>query len=621
VHVRTKQDGSTATHSYDGAGRLLSTAFSPSTALRASAGGSQSFGYDPAGRLSSATESMNGHDSLLTLGYNALGDVVSTTQTLDGVAWQVGYAHDYARGVMTTTYPSGVQRVQEQDALGRLDAVRRGDGTLLADYAYHDLAGYDTVAYANGLTTRTDYDALGRTTQVSTGDGSTTLADYRYGYDAASNRTYTQRWHKAGQPADVYQYDGLYQFTQVWYGADATTPGAITSYDRLQWYDLDSLANRLEMQNDGVSQIYLPNDGQRLTDPMNRYQQVDADPFSYDLRGNTLADVVNTYGYDLLNRQVSASGPGGTAEYIYDALGRRLAKVVDGNTTIYIYDTRDQILEERAGDGTLAARYTHGAGNDEPLTLERGGNTYTYHRDAQNSITEVSDGTGTLVEGYEYDIHGEPYVFDGAGSPLGGSAISNPYLYTGRRYDPESGNYSFRARLYAPWIGRFLQMDPTGYTAGMNLYASYFMAKDSIHYVKLDSLTSQSAVPCYRIRNIPIGGGRNSIRCEGGKLKIYIGEPWASKLANACIRVHERQHKKDWEKFYGKNVCKGVPNGHLPIGGKGYKKMLDKSECAAFTASKKCAEDKLKTCKKPGDKRALKSVKKFSEQQIKSFCR
>lgn len=220
------------------------------------------------------------------------------------------------------------------------------------------------------------------------------------------------------------------------------------------------------VQHAGTAEVYLPNDGQQLTNPMNRYEQVDASLFSYDLRGNTLTDGGNTYTYDILNRQTSVDGPGGAAEYVYDARGRRLAKITDGITiTHYVYDVEYRVLEERDGNGDLLARYTYGAGMDEPLTMERDGNTYYYHRDALGSVTEVSNSSGTLVEQYEYDVYGAATIFDASGVTLTASAIGNPYLFTGREYDPESGNYSYRARMYSPRLGRFLSMDPLGFGA------------------------------------------------------------------------------------------------------------------------------------------------------------
>jgi len=46
----------------------------------------------------------------------------------------------------------------------------------------------------------------------------------------------------------------------------------------------------------------------------------------------------------------------------------------------------------------------------------------------------------------------------------------NPYRYTGRRLDAQTGLYYYRARYYDPDTGRFLQADPIGTDDQMNRY-------------------------------------------------------------------------------------------------------------------------------------------------------
>jgi RHS repeat-associated protein/uncharacterized repeat protein (TIGR01451 family) len=451
------QDGSTIDHVYDGAGRLISRSYG--------ANDLQTFDYDPVGRLTGAQQTSGLDSNVASFVYNPIGDLLSTTQAWDGASWTVTYDHDYAAGEYLITYPSGAERRYQHDPLDRLSRVEGQGGAVVADFAYFDVAGYQITTLGNGMANRTDYDALGRVTRVSSA-----VADYRYGYDPAGNRLYMQRAHRAGQPADVYAHDGLYQLTDVWYGADATDPQAITTQESKETFSLDRAGNRLETQMDGVGQSYLPNDGTRLTNPMNRYEAVGGAGLAYDPRGNTLSDGVNTYTYDRLNRLTGVSGPGGDADYIYDALGRRLAKIINGVTTIFVYDYRGQVLEERSGDNQLLARYTYGGLLDEPITLELSGATYYYHRDALGSVTEVTDAGGALIERYEYEVYGQATIFDGASIELTASSIGNPYLFTSRRFDPESGNYYYRARYYSPSLGRFLQMDPLGFADGTNLY-------------------------------------------------------------------------------------------------------------------------------------------------------
>jgi RHS repeat-associated protein len=150
------------------------------------------------------------------------------------------------------------------------------------------------------------------------------------------------------------------------------------------------------------------------------------------------------------------------ARYKYDPFGRRIEKEVNGVVSRYVYDGPN-ILAEYDGDGKVKARYIHNLAVDDPLAMEQGGKTYYYHKDGLGSIVSMSDETGQTVQGYEYDSFGR--ILSRSGN------IQNPFTYTGREYDEETGLYYYRARYYDPHPGRFLTKDPIGFAGGdLNLY-------------------------------------------------------------------------------------------------------------------------------------------------------
>ena len=450
---RTAQDGSVITYEYDGVRRLTRRAFSDGTV--------HTFAYDGMGRMVSAASTGGGHTVERVFAYNAMGDVVSQTQTLDGAAYTTRYAYDYTGGVMTTTYPSGAAVRRERDVFRRTTRVQE-DGADVAAFTYDDGAGQWRTTYANGLVVTQQFDPLWRVTQVGS-----SLATYAYGYDAGGNRIWTER----GGEYEVYVHDGSRQVTTAYYGADDNDPAQVTSYDRRVDYRQDGVYNRLAVSDSASGDTaYGPNDGTRSTDPLNRYLTVGGATLTYDARGNLTADGTYTYTYDLSNKLVGVEGNGHSVEYVYGPLGRRVARIVDGETTWYVYDVCYNILEERDGSGTLQARYIYGDEVDRPLTMERGGAVYTYQQDGLGNVVLLSDAGGALVERYEYDIYGQPTLYDGDGAVLSVSAVSNPYLFTAREWEPETGLYHFRARAYSPGLGRFLQQDPLGPTDGLNLY-------------------------------------------------------------------------------------------------------------------------------------------------------
>jgi len=89
---------------------------------------------------------------------------------------------------------------------------------------------------------------------------------------------------------------------------------------------------------------------------------------------------------------------------------------------------------------------------------------YYYHFDGLGSVVALSNSNGDSCQSYEYSAYGQVAASDP-------NFLANPYMFTGRRFDIETGLYYYRARYYNPHIGRFMQTDPVGYGDGINWYA------------------------------------------------------------------------------------------------------------------------------------------------------
>jgi len=81
------------------------------------------------------------------------------------------------------------------------------------------------------------------------------------------------------------------------------------------------------------------------------------------------------------------------------------------------------------------------------------------YADERGSTVAVTDGNGNKLAINTYDEYGIP-----------GSGNTRRFQYTGQAWVPELGMYYYKARMYSPTLGRFMQTDPIGYADGMNWY-------------------------------------------------------------------------------------------------------------------------------------------------------
>ncbi len=200
-----------------------------------------------------------------------------------------------------------------------------------------------------------------------------------------------------------------------------------------------------------------------------------AGSYTYDANGNTLSDAQGrSYTWDFENRLTQAVVPGtngGTTTFKYDPFGRRIQKSGPLGTTNYLYGETDagrsaaNVIEEVDNSGNVLARYVpnQSLGIDQPLAELRPGTTSYYEQDGLGSVTTLSTAAGTLANTYTYDSFGNLTASTGS--------VTNPFQYTGRDYDPETGLRYYRARYYSPAFGRFVSEDPIGFDGGdSNLY-------------------------------------------------------------------------------------------------------------------------------------------------------
>ncbi|MFZ2633127.1 MAG: RHS repeat-associated core domain-containing protein [Desulfosalsimonadaceae bacterium] len=434
-----------------------------------------SYGYDQTGRMDGVNWNVNSQTGTAAYTYAPNSDLLSTTSTNNNLT--AAYAYEPNRNVKTSVQNTfGVQ--------------------VISNYAYR-------------------YDTLGRRTSVAnTGIAFSADAQNKYQYNDRNELTESSRFM-------------------------GTDPDNITQpvEPEKRIYDYDPIGNRNTATEGSASKSYTANS-------LNQYDEITAggetSTLTYDADGNLTIIPANAgiqvsggqmaLSYNAENRLTSVA-PRNPAngdkkvEFIYDYMGRRVKKSVYAYNSdswlltsefFFVYDGWNLVEEITEAGSTTTSRYfvwgqdlsqsLQGAGGIGGLIATVDGSaSYLYCFDANGNIGQVVNAVdGVIAAQYEYDPYGKPIKADGA------YAGENPFRFSTKYHDDETGLVYYGYRYYSAGLGRWTSKDPINELGHSRFYLKLLLPESLLE--KQPYLFIKEKVNLYYTEVNPYGFVYNSLQ-------------------------------------------------------------------------------------------------------------
>jgi RHS repeat-associated protein len=429
-------------------------------------------------------------DRLLTKSY-ADGASVAYTYTVDNLPYQTeGKVFSYDQNRNITNY--GIGGTFAYDGFNRRTTMQQYDdiANVTTGYAYtydansrvtsidgplgndtvslqYDVKGRITgLSVQGGQTVTYTYDSLDRVTKVENPAGAWT-----YSYSAAS--PLPQKLTRPGGSYTDYQYDTLKRLTSV---ANKSSAGAVIStygytYNGQDLRDSETITGGAPVGSfDYESATFTTNNLNQLLTSQGAFLNF---TYSYDTDGGMNSEAVTggaAQNFSYLHNRLYHVSQVKSTNYSYSGDDFLIKKQVK-NGSLVENETRyvrfgDLVLQERDAANTVIREYTwglnQGGGIGGLLNLTQGGQNYSYLYDGKGNVTSLINSSQAVAAAYSYDPFGNLMARTGT--------LDQPYRFSTKPYDDNTGLYYYGYRFYRPSIGRWISRDPIRERGGLNLY-------------------------------------------------------------------------------------------------------------------------------------------------------
>ena len=293
--------------------------------------------------------------------------------------------------------------------------------------------------------------------------GTNVVSTFAYAYDALSRRTQRLDTTDSALTTNTFSYNVRSELIDATMGTNTYS------------YAYDPIGNRQLASANEVTNLYMANE-------LNQYTNINAGAVEpvYDVDGNMTQFSSWQFTWDAENRLISVSSNGvSVVQNQYDYMSRRIMKSTATQTNTFLYDSWNLIQERVEFDGAVSTNQyvwgldlsgsLQGAGGVGGLLtiLSPDSCLLTPAYDANGNVTDLVDTNGAVVAHYEYDPYGNTIAHSAD------QTDANPFRFSSKYWDGETGFYDYGYRFYSSALGRWLSRDPIGELGGYNFYLAF----------------------------------------------------------------------------------------------------------------------------------------------------